>query len=342
MKDIDLAIKKQLEAVASIPVDSPHLSRFLNGLGKSYFERYIHSRDVKDIDLAIKQYVKLETVASLSPFNRPTFINNLGSSYLCRFQSFREVRDIDFAIEKLVEAVAAIPLDSPNRPIFLNNLGLSYWSRFGSNQEPTDMEESISNFRLSSLSLRGLPITRITGSFQWAHLAHMFGNLESAFEAYDQAMRLLPQVAWIGLNAIAQLKELNSNIQTALGCNAAACMISLAQAEHHNSQCHLGRAIELLEQGRSILWSQTSNFKRDLEDLQGIDSDLAIDLNNAGKFLAQGCFRDPKDPLSEADAQLYRRYAEKWFIVFAVFQVFITCFRRPFLHSERPQLKVQW
>ena len=154
MKDIDLAIKKQLEAVASIPVDSPHLSRFLNGLGKSYFERYIHSRDVKDIDLAIKQYVKLETVASLSPFNRPTFINNLGSSYLCRFQSFREVRDIDFAIEKLVEAVAAIPLDSPNRLISLNNLWLSYWSRFGSNQELTDMEESISNFRLSS-SLSG-------------------------------------------------------------------------------------------------------------------------------------------------------------------------------------------
>ena len=36
------------------------------------------------------------------------------------------------------------------------------------------------------------------------------------------------------------------------------------------------------------------------------------DLDNVGKFLAQGCFRDPKDPLSETDSQLYRQYAERW------------------------------
>ena len=89
-------------------------------------------------------------------------------------------------------------------------------------------------------------------------------------------------------------------------------MISLAESEYHNRQHYLGRAIELLDQGRSILWSQTSNFKRDLEDLQAVDSLLASDLDNAGKFLAQSCFRDPNDTLSEADAQLYRRYAEKW------------------------------
>ena len=97
-----------------------------------------------------------------------------------------------------------------------------------------------------------------------------------------------------------------------LGCNAAACMIALAEAEHHNRQHHLGRAIELLDQGRSILWSQTSNFNQDLDDLQRVDADLASDLDNVGKFLAQGCFRDPKDPLSETDAQLYRQHAEKW------------------------------
>ena len=310
VRDIDLAIKEQLEAVASIPIDSPDRSRFFDHLGNSYLERFRHSGDVKDIDLAIKQQLEAVASASLGSANRPGFISNLGSLYMCRFQRFWEVKDIDSAIEKMVEAVATIPLDSADRPISLYNLGNSYLHRFKSNQEPTDLEESISNFRLSSLSFKGLPSTRIGGSLQWAHLAHKLDNLESASEAYDQAIRLLPQVAWIGLNAVAQLKELNG-IQT-LGCNAAACMIALAQAEPHNRQCHLGRAIELLDQGRSILWSQTSNFKRDLEDLQGVDSDLASDLDNVGKFLVQGCFRDPKDPLSETDAQLYRRYAEKW------------------------------
>jgi tetratricopeptide (TPR) repeat protein len=306
---IDLAIQGQLEAVACIPIDSPHRFVILDDLGNSYFERFRHSGNVKDIDLAIKY--SLEAVASASPADRPMSINNLGMLYMCRSEQFKEVKDIDFAIEKLVEAVATIPLDSPDRPIFLYNLGHSYLFRYESNQEPTDLEESISNFRVSSLSLKGQPNMRIRGSLQWAHLAHKHDNLESASEAYDQAIRLLPQVAWIGLDAIAQLKELNSGIQT-LGCNAAACMIALAEAEHHNRQRHLGRAIELLDQGRSILWSQTSNFKRDLEDLREVDSDLASDLDDVGKLLARGCFRDPKDDLSETDAQSYRRYAEKW------------------------------
>ena len=309
VKDIDLAIKKQLEAVASIPIDSRHRSRLLEHLGESYLGRFRHSGDAKDIDLAIKQ--QLEAVASDSSAERPGSISNLGRLYLYRFERFQEVKDIDFAIEKLVEAVAAIPLDNPNRPGSLNALGNSYRNRFRIYQEPADLEESISNYRLSSLCIKGLPSMRIGGSLQCAYLAHKLDNLESASEAYDQAFRLLPQVAWIGLNATAQLKELNSDIQM-LGCNAAACMISLAQAEPHNRQHHLGRAIELLDQGRSILWSQTSNFKCDLEDLQGVDSNLASDLDNAGKFLAQGCFRDPRDPFSETDAQLYRRYAEKW------------------------------
>jgi hypothetical protein len=124
-------------------------------------------------------------------------------------------------------------------------------------------------------------------------------------------MRLLPQVAWIGLNAVAQLNNLNSDIQS-LGCNAAACMIALAQADSQDKQRYLGRAIELLDQGRSILWSQTSNFKRDLEDLREVDSKLAGDLDLAGKALGHGCFRNSNDTLSETDAQIYRRSAEKW------------------------------
>ena len=72
-----------------------------------------------------------------------------------------------------------------------------------------------------------------------------------------------------------------------------------------------------IKEGRSYgrNW-QTSKFERDfkLENLQRVNFDLACDLDNVEKFLAQGCFRDTKDPLSETDAQFYRRYAEnlKW------------------------------
>ena len=309
VKDIDLAIKVQLEAIASIAIDSHDRSRLLHHLGGSYIERFGHSRDVKDLDLAIQH--QLEASASIRSTIRPGFYSYiLGILHICRFGFFREAKDIDFAIKKLVEAVDTTPLDSADRPLFLYSLGHAYI--FGK-KHLAELEESISKFRLSSLSLKGLPSLRIMGSLRWASLAHNGNNLVSASEAYDQAFRLLPQVAWIGLNAMAQLKELefNSDIQK-LGCNAAACMFALAQAERHNRQRHLGRAIELLEQGRSILWSQSSNLKQDLDDLREVDPSLASDLDNARKFLAQGRFRDPNDPLSETDAQLYRRHAEKW------------------------------
>ena len=101
MKDIDLAIKEQLDAVATIPIDSPHRSVILGDLERSYSERFSHSGDVKDIDLAIKQ--QLEAVASVSLTNPPELIFNLGYLYLRRFQRFREVKDIGFAIEKMVK-----------------------------------------------------------------------------------------------------------------------------------------------------------------------------------------------------------------------------------------------
>ena len=318
-KDIDLSIELLLEAVSLIPLDSPHRPNLIDNLGNAYAQRFKHFGDVKDIDLAIKEMLEAVGSASELPASRRRYIHNLGTMYLCRFQTFKEVKDIDVAIEKFVEALLPdIALDSPqaDRVRSLYNLGLSYLLRYGSNQGPgpSDLEESISHFRLSSLCLNGLPSIHIKASLRWAYLAHKLdNNLVSASEAYDQAIRLLPQVAWIGLNAIAQLKELSSDIQS-LGGNAAACMIALAEAatEHHDRQRHLGRAIELLDQGRSILWSQTSNFKRDLEDLRKVDSDLANDLDNVGKFLAQGCFRDTNDPLSESDAQLYRRKAGEW------------------------------
>ena len=314
-KDIDLSIKLQLEAVSSTPFDSPRYPQLAEDLGITYGDRFKHSRDVKDIDLAIKKKHEAVASASSSDSEIGSIVGNLGTMYGYRFGVFRNAKDVDLGIEKYLEALSVMPLNNPDRATLLYNLGDTYLDRCKINDGPgpNDLEESISNFRLSSLCLNGIPSKRIKGSLEWARLSHKFNNLVSASEAYDQAIRLLPQVAWIGLNAIAQLKELSSNIQT-LGCNAAACMISLAEvaSEHRDRQHYLGRAIELLDQGRSILWSQTSNFTLELEDLKKVDSDIANDLDNVGKFLAQGCFRNPRDPLSEIDAQLYRRNAEKW------------------------------
>ena len=89
-------------------------------------------------------------------------------------------------------------------------------------------------------------------------------------------------------------------------------MISLSQSHPDQEQYYLGRAVELLDQGRSVLWSQASSLKQDLQTLEVVDSQLAGDLDRIGKVLSQSCFRNPKLVISETDAQLFRRYAEQW------------------------------
>ena len=312
VKDIDSAIEQQREAVVSTPPDSAYRTLFLNNLGNSHIRRFEELGEVNDIDSAIERYS--EAVASTPLDNaglQPGYLNNLGVAYRCRFEQFGKVEDINLAIKRQRDAVASTPLDSAELAGRLNSLGNSYMQRFESIQEVMDWHESLSNFRLSSISQNGLPSSRMRASLSLARFTHQLNNLQSASEAYEQAVRLLPQVAWIGLDAVAQLKTLNSKIQT-LACDAAACMITLAQADSQKEQLYLGRAIELLDQGRSILWSQTSNFKQDLEELRKKHPQLADELDLAGKILGQGCFHDSNDTLSESDAQVYRRSAEKW------------------------------
>ena len=85
---------------------------------------------------------------------------------------------------------------------------------------------------------------------------------------------LLPQVAWPGLDRATREEQLAG--WAGLAADAAACAIAAGQ---------LHRAVEVLEQDRSVLWTQALHLRSDLTRLRERDPDLAARLDEVRREL---------------------------------------------------------
>jgi tetratricopeptide (TPR) repeat protein len=311
VKDIDNAIEKQLEAVRLTPLDGPDVPLYLTNLGTSFMRRFDLFGELKDINSALQKEYKAVKLTPLGHRNLPTYLNNLGQSFRHRFEIFGEMMDIDYAVKYFGEAVQAAPHDSFFRSQLLVGLGICQRARFDQTSNADDFHAAALNFGLASTSVHGLPNDRFDASSNLARLSHRANDFMSALPAYRRAITILPLVAWIGLNADSQLGQLTQDSQD-LVCDAASCAIELAEQNQHCKQQYLGDALELLDQGRSVMWSHASNVRADLEDLQMHDSALAEELDyNAQILIRAGFTHSGPTPPTEQDEQAYRRAAEK-------------------------------
>ena len=85
---------------------------------------------------------------------------------------------------------------------------------------------------------------RFRAAKTWSH--HADSRHKLALDAYQAAINLLPRLAMLGLNLQSCHEALTSGTD-GLARNAAACAIQSGQYD---------KAIELLEEGRTIFWSQ--------------------------------------------------------------------------------------
>jgi hypothetical protein len=87
-------------------------------------------------------------------------------------------------------------------------------------------------------------------------------------DGYAQAVALLPEVAWHGLDRATREQQLTH--WSGLAADAAACAIA---------DDRLDLAVELLEQGRSVLWTQALTLRDDVTRLAEKAPALAERLN---------------------------------------------------------------
>ncbi|KAG8718702.1 hypothetical protein FRC08_004609 [Ceratobasidium sp. 394] len=189
----------------------------------------------------------------------------------------------------------------------LAGLGECFLDRYRRSHSATDVSESAAYFEQAARSQVGDPRDRAGAASQWA-VASLKCQPQSSLEAYQYFMSLIPQVVWLGLAAQARYERIADVSKLTL--EAATVAIHFQKYE---------QALEWLDQGRSIVWSQLLQLRQPLDELQNVDPALSEELvliaNELQSATALETFTmsgsEYQNPPEHA-AQRHRRLTEKW------------------------------
>lgn len=343
LADINESVDQQQAAAKLTPDGHPDKASHLTNLGNSLFLRFGRLGNRSDLDAAITHYQAAVDLTSSDHPNKPIYHNNLGLSLGDRFEQLKNPADIDNSIIQRKLAVTLTPNDHPNKRLYLNNLGISlhnralhtgsredednailqhlaalnltpddhpgkagylgslglcFFSLFLQSRHTRDAESAIYHLSTAARFSRGPPTACFEAALRWIHIASLIRH-QSLLAAYECAIGLMPGVAWLGLpitDRHSHLVEIGG-----LARDAAAAAISLGQYE---------KALEWLEQGRSIVWTQVLQLRTPVDGLRDVDSNLADRLVQVSRLLHRDLGQDPRS--SEEYGQRYRELTGEW------------------------------
>ncbi|KAF8157619.1 CHAT domain-containing protein [Mycena galopus ATCC 62051] len=263
LDDLNQSILRLETAVTLSPDGHPGKPSLLNSLGLSLLSRFELLSDVDDINQSI---LRLAVAVALIPDGnpgKPSLLNSLGKSLLSRFELLRDLDDINQSVLWLEAAVALTPDGHPSKPSFLNNLGNSLVGRFEQLHNPQDAQKLLLHFTLAACSATGPASIRFLAAKKWAEHAHIHES-SSILHAYTTAIELLPELAWLGLSISDRRHHLLQAGQVVRDAASAAIAV-------HDYQ----KAVEWLEQGRSVVWGQLVCLRTPVDELRQIHPSLA-------------------------------------------------------------------
>ncbi|EJC98570.1 uncharacterized protein FOMMEDRAFT_161386 [Fomitiporia mediterranea MF3/22] len=257
--DLEKAIKHARAALLLLPDSHPQRCTSLMTLGISLairFERRLGP--AAELGEAIKH---LRAALHLFPDDHPDRsipLSNLAYSLRIQFIQYGKAADIDEAIELHCASLQQFPEGHHNRSGSLGNLACSLLSRFMKLGIIDDFEECMhlleraTEYEFSSL------VKRLENAGVWACLALQHAHYSTS-KAYKVVTSLLQRALIISptLHAQHDFLKWNSNYK-------AIVLDAVAYAVHENK---LEEAVELVEQGRGLLWSQMRGFRTPMEYL---------------------------------------------------------------------------
>jgi len=286
LADIANAISALQRAVQLPPDGHADMPSWLSNLGISLSRRFERTGDLPDVANANSA---LQRAVQLTPdghANMPGLLNNLGNSLLDRFERTGDLADIASAISAHQRAVQLTPNGHADMPSRLINLGNSLLVRFKHTGDFSDTIAATSNYRQSATHTSGSPSVRLTAAQHWARLSASHNPLDS-LEAYDTVVNLLSQIA--GMDRTIQ--QGHSSLVDISKLTATAVSAAFAQEE-------VGKALEWLEQGRCLVWSQLNQLRTPVDDLRTHNHLLADRFLHISQALESSSSRQEFTPLA--------------------------------------------
>lgn len=306
--DLLEAVRISRELVAVLPADGMLRPQALANHAVLLFAVAVEGQSSGHLAEAVR-YAREAVGVTEHGERRARHLANLANLTLVQARLGGDPAGVRAAVDIGQTALAELSPGNPDRARALNVLGTALRVRHLIDRDPADLDGAIGMWRSAAGSPVGSVEIRMAAARNWARAATEERDSELALEAYSTAVGLLPLLAWRGLDRTVQERRLAST--KGLACEAAAWSLAAGQTE---------RAVELLEQGRQVLWSQAVQTRSDLSVLAAVDPELAADLDQTRQELDG---RDMElDLLGDAmgvpvrpdagDTGRRRRLAERW------------------------------
>ena len=307
--DLDESILLHRDALALVPTGHPNQFISLNNLATSLLRRFEQSGEQEDLDEAISLHRDALEGPAGHP-DRSAFLNNLANSLTLKVAQSGEWDSLDGAIELFSKSIKLHASGHPSVCRISANFGSALMHAHSHTPEPKYIEMAMATYR-DAVTCQTAPVSlRFRAARSWARYADEH-NHKSAMDAYQAAVELLPGLAMLGSALHARQQALTSG-SDGLARNAAACAIRSRWYD---------KAVELLEEGRAIFWSQALELRTPMTYLREVAPMLGSRLESLSSALERGSLRDTsRNPTDsqwklmsmEQEARHFRRFNTEW------------------------------
>ncbi|KAG2153595.1 CHAT domain-containing protein [Suillus bovinus] len=297
-EDLDQPIALHREALALRPVGHPDRSISLSNLATELSSHFQHRGNEEDLDEVIALHREALASRPLTHADRSMSLNNLAIELSSRFEHRGNEEDLDQAIALHREALALRPLSRADRSMITYNLA---------GDDRDSLNAAMHHFKAAANVFSGGLLSRLRTSLLWVD--HASQHLHATeLEAYATSMQLLD--SYMSTTALVSSRHnIMRCIPNTLAVDAASCALRSGDV------C---RAVELLEQGRTIIWTQMTRLRTPLDGLQ-THGDHAVALMKRFRDISSLLDKSPANNLEgntrvnvEAEETRYRRLVQDW------------------------------
>ncbi|KZV76181.1 hypothetical protein PENSPDRAFT_623239 [Peniophora sp. CONT] len=273
LEDLEGAISTEELALELTPEGHPDRPGRIANLAVSLVDRYRHRGALSDLERAI---TFLQHVVELTPVGhpaKPVRLESLAVSLSDRYNHGGRLEDLEYANVLCERAVKLTPDGHPDKVLRLYLLGLSARDLFQIHQSKSRFDTAIDYFMKAATQPLGDPSRRLGAAQECVSLLSRyteFGSAESLLLAHSQIIQIFPEIVWLG-HSIDGRFERSANLGSLVNDAVYACI----QTRPTSYQ-----AIEWMETGRSLIWSQISSLRVPVEEeLRDAHPKLALDLD---------------------------------------------------------------
>ena len=247
------AIELQEKVVDEMSQGDPNRGTVLRTLASAWEEQYLTTHTLGHLDKSIEYQ---REAISLSK-QKYTYLPNLVYSLYRRYVVTERIEDLDEAITICKKSISLIEEPHPNLCIAHSYLGRLLTEKFINTKEMVNLRAATDAFRMAALNNIAPTTQRFFAAQRWAKVADEHKH-ETVMEAYTLAIQFLPRLAVLGLDLPARRQMLTVG-SDGLAREAATCAMRSGNFE---------RAIEFLEEGRAVFWSQALQLRTSFDELK--------------------------------------------------------------------------